>query len=63
MTSLTGHFRPRGDMTSFSVTWLPPLASYSPVGAQTYPKLTALLRPLIGDFRSNEVTSGSLPVT
>ena len=28
-----------------------------------YPKLIALLQPLIGDFRSNDVTSGSLPDT
>jgi len=102
---------------SFPVTWLPPPQSYSPVGAQTYPKLdlqhstatsrsllvkscyfqipwsharsvtsfpvtttscklqpcrssnvpktwlTGLLQPFPGDFRSNDVTSGSLPVT
>jgi len=28
-----------GRVTSVSVTWLPPPASYSSVGAQTYPKL------------------------
>jgi len=104
----------RDYVTSFPVTWQPPPASYCPVKAQTYPKLTyrpsiafpgdlrsnvtsrhlksrdvitshltatscklqdcsssnvpktwrtGLLKPLPGDFRSNDVTSGSLPVT
>jgi len=50
-------------LTSFPVTWRLPHASYSSVGAQTYPKLLRrLLQPLPGDFCSNDVTSGSLPV-
>jgi len=53
-----------GDVTSFPVTWWPPPASYSPAGAQTYQKLDIrLLQPLRGDFRSNDVISGSLSVT
>jgi len=53
-----------GHVSSFPVTWLPPAASYSPVGAQTYPKfdIIGLLQPLTGDFRSNDVPFGSLPV-
>jgi len=53
-----------GQVTSFPATWPQPPASYRSVGAQTYPKLDiGLLLPLPGDFRSKDVTSGSLPVT
>ena len=48
-------------VTSFSVTWLPPPASYSPVGAQTHTKpVFGVLQPLPGDFRLNDVTSGHM---
>jgi len=58
ITSIPGHG------TSFHVTWLPPNASYSNVGAQTYskPEIFHVLQPLPGNFRWNDVTSGSLPV-
>ena len=50
-------------MTSFPVTSMPPPASYSPGGVETYPKpVFGLLKPLPGDFRSNDVSSGSLSV-
>ena len=74
MTSLPGHFRSRGHVTSFPVTWLPPPASYSPVGAQTYPKLdllafyshfqvtSSLMTPLPGHLRSLPVMF-AFPVT
>jgi len=53
-----------GHVTSFSVTWLPPPATYRLVGSQTLGMpVFGLLQPLPGDFRSNDVTSGSLPVT
>jgi len=65
MTSLPGTLPvPWGHMTSFSVTWLPPPTSYILVGSRTqYMPVFALLQPLPGDLRSNDVTSGSLPVT
>jgi len=53
-----------GHVTSLTVTWLPPCASYSLVGSEMYIYASfGLLQPLPGDFRSNDVTSGSLPVT
>jgi len=51
------HFRSR------EVTWQTP-ASCSPARAQSTQNSTYMpLQPLPGDFRSNDVTSGSLPVT
>ena len=42
---------------------MPPPAIYCPVGAETHPtQIFNLLQPLAGDFQSNDVTSGSLPV-
>jgi len=53
-----------GHVTSFPVTWLPPPASYSLVWSQTQcMKVFDLLQLLPGDFRSNDVASGSLPVS
>ena len=61
MTSLSGYFRSR-DVIACHMT--PHPASYNPVGAQTYPNLNlGLLQPLPGDHWSNDITSGSLPVT
>jgi len=53
---------------SFPVTWLPPPVSYSLVGSEMcsicqFSTLNSTLQPLPGDFRSNDVTSGSLPIT
>jgi len=53
-----------GHVTSYSVTWRPPAASYSPFkGQSTQTRLIRLLQPLPGYFRSNDLTPGSLPVT
>jgi len=53
-----------GQVTSFLTTWLPPPASYGLVGSQTHSiRVSSLLQSLPGDFQSNDVTSGSLPVT
>jgi len=53
-----------GHVTSFPVTWLPPLLSYSLVGSETQSmRDVGLQQPLQGDFRSNDVSSGALPVT
>ena len=54
-----------GQVMSFPVTWLPPPASYSPVGAQTCPNLTyrpstATSRWLPVKWRHFRVTSGNL---
>jgi len=57
----SGHLRSRDDLP---VMWLPPFASYNLVGSQTQHTLVfGLLQPLPGDFRSNDVTSGSHPVS
>ena len=51
-----------GHVTSFPTTWLPPPASYSPVGAQSYPKhdrpSTVTSRWLPVKWRHFRVTSG-----
>jgi len=53
-----------GHVTSFPVMWLPPPATYSLVGSQTQnAPVFGILQSLPGDFRSNDVTSRSLPVT
>jgi len=64
MTSLSGHFR------SPEVTWLHFLSRVSLCELQPcrkwdvqYTRLFGPLYPLPGDFRSNDVPSGSLPVT
>jgi len=44
-----------GHVKSFPVTWRPPPASFSPVGAQTYPKLD-----LCAFYRYFQVTSGEM---
>ena len=67
----SGHFRSRDVISS---PWLPPPASYSPVGAQTYPKIdllafysrfqvtSDLMTPLPGHLQSLPVTL-SFPVS
>ena len=52
-----------GHVTSFPVTWLPPTASYSLVGKCTVYASFRPSQPLRGYFRSNDVNSGSPPVT
>jgi len=53
-----------GDMTAFPVSWLPPPESYSLVGSGTHIiRVFGVLQALPGDFRSNDVTYGSLPFT
>jgi len=52
-----------GHVTSFPVTWLPPPASYSPVGANVRETCVFhILQSLPIDIRPNDITSGSLPV-
>jgi len=49
---------------SFPVTWLPPPLSYHLVKSESqYTQVFGPLQPLPGDFRSNNDTSGWLPVT
>jgi len=65
MTSLLGHFRSLRSRDVFSCH-----VTASSCGLQTcrrsnaqYTPVFGILQPLTGDFRSNDVTSGSLPVT
>ena len=64
MTSLLGHFRSRGSYVVISCH-VTATCELQPCGSSNVPKtgLTGFLQSLPGDFRSNDVTSGSLPVT
>ena len=55
----------RGHVTSIPVTRLPSPACYNLVGSENVPYIAVFspLQPLPCDFRSNDVTSGALPVT
>ena len=61
MTALPGHFRSH-DAISYHVTATSSKLQLCRSSNVPKTSLVRLLRPLPGDFRSNNVTSGSLPV-
>ena len=65
MMSIPGHFRSHSHVTTFPVTSLPPPASYSPVGAQTYtkPEVLAFFQVTSGHVGSSNVISCHVTVT
>ena len=65
MTSLPGHFRHVGSHVVISCHVTATSCELQPCRSSNVPKtlLIGLLQPLPCDFRSNDVTSGSLPVT